>query len=49
MRGVSTTFKRELSYSFSFPLLQNKTPKENFKETLWEHAPLCDTVKNWVA
>jgi len=39
-----------MSSSFSF--LQGKTPKENhaiLKETLGEHTPSYDTVKNWVA
>jgi transposase len=49
MRGISTTFKRELTSSFLFLFLQNKTPKEIFKETIWDHAPSYATVKNWVA
>jgi len=49
-RAVSTTWRRELSSIFF--LLQGKAPKEihsTLTETLGEHAPSYDTVKNWVA
>ena len=48
--AISTTSRRELSSSFFF--LQGKAPKEIHAillETLGEHAPSYDTVKNWVA
>jgi len=49
-RAISTTTRRELSWSFFF--LQGKAPKEihaMLKETLGKHAPSNATVKNWVA
>ena len=50
MRAISTTSRRELLSSFFF--FQGKAPKEihaTLKETLGEHAPSYETVKNWVA
>jgi len=49
-RAISTTSRRELSWSFFF--LQGKAPKEIhaiLTDTLGEHAPSYATVKNWVA
>jgi len=49
-RAISTTWRRELSWSFFF--LHGKAPKEIhaiLEEKLGEHAPSYVTVKNWVA
>jgi len=50
-RAISTTWRRELSSSFFFPL-QGKAQKEIhaiLTETLGEHTPSYATVKHWVA
>ena len=51
VNAISTTWRRELSSGFFFPL-QGKAPNEIraiLIETLGEHVPSYATVKNWVA
>jgi len=51
-RAISTKWRREVSSSFFFFVLQGKAPKKIHDiliETLGEHVPSYATVKNWVA
>ena len=50
MSGDARDFNKEMPAVIKFFFfVQGKAPKEILKETFGEHAPLYDTVKNWVA
>jgi len=52
MSGDAREFNNIKTWAVKFFFLQNKAPKEVhaiLTETVGEHAPSYDTVKNWVA